>query len=176
MDALNEIRLAIHADELQFYIQDESADGGSSEMWTAKAGEILLATADRMIGVGTLRNTFVPVTIKTFAAEPPFLTFNDNVIDQINECDLEVSSGKIIIAGIFDDFECAKRIEIKKGIYRARIYYGNLDKLDEFYAIHLWLTKKRQDLKIVKSRQAKIWHELFKKEGIYSYGVDFNYN
>ena len=89
------------------------------------------------------------------------MTNEENVIGQINECDIEVISGKIVISGCTDYFPDAKRIELKNGIYRARIYYGNLEKISEdgldgedFYEIHLWQTDKKQDLKIVKGRQA----------------------
>lgn len=175
MEAINEIRLAVFADELQFYIQDETADGYLLE-WTAKAGERLLATTDGMIAIGTLRNAFLPIAIKTFDEEPPFLSLKEGIIDQINESDLEVSSGKIVIAGIGDDFNDVKKVKLIKGIYRARIYYGNLSKLDEFYEIHLWITNKRHDLAVIKSRQAKPWNELFKKEDLYppSNGLNFN--
>ena len=101
----------------------------------------------------------VPVTIKMFDIEPPFLPDNENEIGQINECDIEVNSGKIVIAGCTDYFPDAKRIDLKNGIHRARIYYGNLDKLSEggldgedFYEIHLWQTDKKQDLKTIKDR------------------------
>jgi hypothetical protein len=161
MTATNEIKLELLADYFQFYIQDEKVDGDLSDSWTTEAVELLLATTDGTIGVGTVRNMDVRVIIKTFEIEPPFSTDNENTIGQINECDIEVSSGRIVIAGCTDYFPYAKRIELKNGIYRARIYYGNLDKLsedgldgDDFYEIHLWQTDKKQDLKIIKDRHA----------------------
>ena len=141
---ITEIKLELFADYFQFYIQDENANGDLSEKWTDEAVEQLLAITDGTIGVGTVRNMDVPVTIKTFDTEPAFLTDVENVIGQINECNIEVNSGKVVIAGCTDYFPDAKRIELKNGIYRARIYYGNLDKLSEdgldgedFYEIHL---------------------------------------
>jgi hypothetical protein len=161
MTTTNEIKLELFADYFQFYIQDEKVDGDLSDSWTTEAVELLLATTDGTIGIGTVRNMDVPVTIKTFDIEPQFLTDNKNEIGQINECDIEVSSGKIAIAGCTDYFPDAKRIELKNGIYRARIYYGNLDKLSEdgldgedFYEIHLWQTDKKQGLKTIKDRHA----------------------
>lgn len=157
----NEIKLEIFADYFQFYIQDENANGDLSEKWTDEAVEQLLAITDGTIGVGTVRNMDVPVTIKTFDTEPAFLTDVENVIGQINECNIEVNSGKIVIAGCTDYFPDAKRIELKNGIYRARIYYGNLDKLSEdgldgedFYEVHLWMTNKQENSKIIKNRNA----------------------
>ena len=159
MTVINEIKLELFADYFQFYIQDEKVDGDLSDKWTTEAVELLLATTDGTIGVGTVRNMDVPVTIKTFDTDPPLLTDDENVIGQINECDIKVSSGKIVIAGCTEYFPDAKRIELQNGIYRARIYYGNLDKLsengldgDDFYEIHLWQTNKKQDLKIIKKR------------------------
>jgi len=161
MTARNEIKLELFADYFQFYIQDENADGHLSDKWTTEAVEILLATTVGTIGIGTVRNMDVPVTVKTFDKEPPFMTDEENVIGQINECDIDVSSGKIAISGCTDYFPDAKRIELKNGIYRARIYYGNLEKISEdgldgedFYEVHLWKTDKKQDLKIVKARKA----------------------
>ena len=158
---ITEIKLELFADYFQFYIQDENANGDLSEKWTDEAVEQLLAITDGTIGVGTVRNMDVPVTIKTFDTEPAFLTDVENVIGQINECNIEVNSGKVVIAGCTDYFPDAKRIELKNGIYRARIYYGNLDKLSEdgldgedFYEIHLWMTNKQENLKIIKNRNA----------------------
>jgi hypothetical protein len=159
MTAINEIKLELFADYFQFYIQDEKVDGDLSNKWTTETVEQLLATTDGTIGVGTVRNMDVPITIKTFETEPPFLMDNENAIGQINECDIEVSSGTIVIAGCTEYFRDAKRIKLKNGIYRARLYYGNLDKLsedgldgDDFYEIHLWKTDRNQDQKIIKDR------------------------
>ena len=161
MTATNEIKLELFADYFQFYIQDEKADGDLGEKWTTEAVELLLATTDGTIGVGTVRNMAVPVTVKTFSTEPPFLTDNENVIGQINECDIKIGSGKIAIAGCTDYFPDAKRIELDNGVYRSRIYYCNLGKIsedgldgDHFYEIHLWRTNHKQELKVIKSRNA----------------------
>jgi hypothetical protein len=161
MIATNEIKLDLFADYFQFYIRDEKVDGDLSDKWTTEAVEQLLATTEGTIGVGTVRNMNVPVTIKTFDKEPSFLIDDENTIEQINECDIEVSSGRIAIAGCTEYFPDAKRLELKNGVYRARIYYGNLDKLSEdgldgedFYEIHLWLTDKKRELKIIKDRHA----------------------
>ena len=45
-------------------------DGDLSDKWTTETVEQLLATTDGTIGVGTVRNMDVPVTIKTFETEP----------------------------------------------------------------------------------------------------------
>ena len=141
---MKEIRLELFADYFQFYIQDEKAGGDLSDKWTKEASDMLLATTDGTIGIGTARNMVVPVAIKTFDTEPVFLTDEEDAIGKINECNIEVRSGRIVVAGCTDYFPDAKRIELENGIYRARIYYGNLDKISEdgldgedFYEIHL---------------------------------------
>ncbi|GGH83096.1 hypothetical protein HNQ91_005974 [Filimonas zeae] len=106
---INEIKLDIFADYFQLYLKDENAEGDLSKMWTQEAIERLLAITDGTIGVGTVRNMDVPVIIKIFTTEPPLLADGEDVIAQINECDIEVSSGKIVIAGCTDLFaRCRK--------------------------------------------------------------------
>jgi hypothetical protein len=134
--------LKLFADYFQFYLQDESAKGDLSESWTPEAVDRLLALAPGTIGIGTARNMEVPVVIE-IADEPPDNTTNG--WDQVNECTLEVSSGRIVVAGCSDYFPDAARIEVPPGAYRARIYYGNLNSLsgngldgDDHYRIVLW--------------------------------------
>jgi hypothetical protein len=157
----NQIRLELFADYFQFYLQDEAVEGDLSNSWTDEAVDILLAATTGTIGVGTVRNMDVPVTLKTYETQPELLSDPENTIGQINECDIELSSGKLVIAGCTDYFPEAKRIDLDKGIYRARIYYGNLDTLtedgldgDDFYEIHLWKTDFKQELKVMKNRNA----------------------
>lgn len=153
----NEIKLELFADYFQFYIQDEQVEGDLSDQWTEEAIKLLLVTTNGTIGVGTIRNMNVPVTIKTFDKEP--LLSSEKEFDHINECDLEITSGKVVILGCSDYFPDAIRIQLTNGIHRARIYYGNLDKVSEngldgedFYEIHLWQTDQAQGLKTIKNR------------------------
>jgi hypothetical protein len=155
---MNEYNLELFADYFQFYLKDEQVPGDLSDQWTENAVKILLATAEGTIGVGTVRNMTVPVNIKIFETDPVLLSDKQNIFDQINECDIEVSSGKIVVAGCTDYFKEAKRIELLNGIYRARIYYGNLDKLSEdglddedFYEIHLWKTNMKTNLTVLRA-------------------------
>jgi hypothetical protein len=57
--------LKLLADYHQFYIQDEAADGDLSDSWDDAATARLLAIAPGTIGIGTVRNAEVPVTIET---------------------------------------------------------------------------------------------------------------
>jgi hypothetical protein len=70
----------------------------------------------------------------------------------VNECTLDVQSGRIVIAGCTDYFPTAARIEVSPGSYRARLYYGNLDALsDDHYKVVLWLAAPGP-LKVLKQR------------------------
>lgn len=114
----------LFADYFQFYLQDESAIGDLSDSWTQEAVDRLLAIAPGTIGVGTVRNMTVPVAVELSDAEP---TEDSANWDHVNECNLEVQSGRIVVAGCTDYFPEAARIDLPPGSYRARIYYGNLD-------------------------------------------------
>jgi hypothetical protein len=157
---IKEVKTELFADYYQFYIQDEKVDGDLSNSWTQEAVDRLLALAPGTIGVGTVRNIYVPVTIKLFDQEPEIENDLESV-GQINECDIEATSDKLVVAGCTDYFPDAKRIDVDKGIYRARVYYCNLDKIsedgldgDDYYEIHLWPTKEKTDIKIVRSKNA----------------------
>src|SRR5271157_5437345 len=98
----------LFADYFQFYLQDERAKGDLSESWTEEAVAQLLALAPGTIGVGTVRNMEVPVDLELDDDLP-----NDdlNVWDHVNECSIEVPSGRIVVAGCTDYFPDAARVE-----------------------------------------------------------------
>ncbi|MGI4737509.1 MAG: hypothetical protein ACRYG7_20270 [Janthinobacterium lividum] len=157
MNPIQELNLELFTDYFQFYIQDEQAVGDLGEDWTDEAVDRLLATTAGTIGVGTMRNMDAPVSIKLFDSEPSFIERDD--IGQVNECDLEITSGKAVIAGCTDYFPDAQRLDLTNGIYRARIYYSNLDKISEdgldgedYYEVHLWLTNKSQATNVLIAR------------------------
>lgn len=130
------------ADYFQFYLQDESAEGNLGERWTEEAVARLLAVAPGAVGVGTVRNMNVPVTVEVLDAEP------DSDLeswDHVTECSLEAPTGRIVIAGCTDYFPDAARIEVKPGTHRLRISYGSLQSLsedgldgDDRYRVQLW--------------------------------------
>jgi hypothetical protein len=157
MNPIQEVNLELFTDYFQFYIQDEQAEGDPGEGWTDETVAMLLTTATGIIWVGTIRNVNAPVSVKLFESEP-FIAERDD-IGQVNECDLEITSGKAVIAGCTDYFPDAQRLDLANGIYRARIYYGNLDKISEdgldgedYYEVHLWLTNKSQATNVLIAR------------------------
>lgn len=152
---VQEHNLELFADYFQFYIQDETVDGNLSESWTQEAVDRLLAITDGTLGIGTVRNMSVPVTIKLFSKEPAL--FNIDLYDQVNECDLRITSGKVVIAGCTDYFPDAKRIETAPGLYRVRVYYQKLNTLrenelegDDHYELHLWKAHSNSGINILK--------------------------
>ena len=145
----------LFADYFQFYLQDESAKGDLSESWTPEAADRMLATAPGTMGVGTVRNMRVPVEVEIADAAP-----NDDTSewDQVNECTLDVLSGRVVIAGCTDYFPDAARIELPPAIYRARIYYGQLNAVranglegDDHYKVVLW-NAAPEPIRVLKQR------------------------
>lgn len=148
----------IFADYHQFYLQDEQADGDLSDAWTQEAVDNLLALAPGTIGVGTARNMTVPVTVEILDSQPENEDFSE--WDMVNECSIDVPTGKIVIAGCTDYFPDAARIKVTPGTYRARIYYGKLETLsddglegEDNYRVVLWLGESIKP-KVLKRRKA----------------------
>ncbi len=145
----------LFADYFQFYLQDEAVEGDLSEGWTQEAVDRLLAIAPGKIGVGTVRNMNVPVVVEIAEFAP------DNDVsqwDRVNECDFEVQSSRVVIAGCTDYFPDAARIDLPPGSYRARVYYGKLKTLspdgldgDDHYKIVLW-SAPSGPVKVIKQR------------------------
>ncbi len=133
---------SIFADYFQFYIQDEAAEGHLSEAWTEDAVNRLLAVAPGTVGIGTVRNMDVPVTVEVLAGEPEL---DLSAWQHVVECSLEVKSSNLVIAGCTDYFPEAARIEIEPGNYRVRACFTGLDSLSEDgldgndrYHLQLW--------------------------------------
>ena len=132
----------LFADYFQFYLQDEAADGNLGDSWTEEAVERLLAIAPGVVGVGAVRNMDVPVVLEVLAEEP---TPDVESWDHVTECSLEVSTGRIVIAGCTDHFPDAARVEVPPGTYLVRVSYGSLDTLsedgldgDDHYRVQMW--------------------------------------
>jgi hypothetical protein len=149
----------LFADYYEFYLQDESAEGNLSDSWTDLAIQRMLALAPGTIGVGTVRNTTVPVVVEVSKSEP---MEDISPWDHVNECSIDLPSGQIVVAGCTDYFPDAARIKVSPGCYRARLFYGDLDTLSkdgldgkDHYKVALWpalsgeavVIKQRQGLK-----------------------------
>jgi len=102
----------------------------------------MLALGPHVIGVGTARNMTVPVTVRICGARPDV---SAEGFDRVNECAIEVETGRLVIAGCTDYFPDAARIEVVPGAYHVLIGYKGLDTLskngldgDDSYRIFLW--------------------------------------
>jgi hypothetical protein len=136
------LHFELFADYHQFYLQDELVKGDLSESWTPDATSRLLAVAPGTIGVGTVRNMEVPVDVEICVVET-VESFDD--WDQVNDCSIEISSGRIVVAGCTDYFPDAARIDVSPAVYRARVFYGKLGSLSDnglqgqdHYRVVLW--------------------------------------
>jgi len=116
----------------------------------------LLAIAPRMIGIGTVRNMDVPVTIEIHDREPD----NDtSEWDHVVEAALDVGSGRIVVAGCTDYFPDAMRVEVPSGSYCVRVSYGALENIsadglsgEDHYRVQLWLGPSSTAVHVVKQR------------------------
>ncbi|MFL6710493.1 MAG: hypothetical protein ACJ8HI_20005 [Massilia sp.] len=139
---MSRYELMLFADYHQFYIQDENVDGNLSDAWTDEAAGRLLAVAPGTVGIGTVRNVDVPVTIAVLEREP---VFDAAKFDQVVECSIMVQSGAIVAAGCTDYFPGAARIKVPPGPYRVRASFESLDSVsadglegNDHYHLQLW--------------------------------------
>lgn len=139
---MSHYELTLFADYYQFYLQDASADGNLSDAWTDDAVERLLAVAPGTVGIGTVRNLDVPVTLSILEREP---VFDPEKFDQVVECSVAVESGSLVVAGCTDYFPEALRIKIPSGPYRVRASFEGLDSVSangldgkDQYHLQLW--------------------------------------
>jgi hypothetical protein len=154
---MKSLELSLFADYFQFYIQDEAATGDLSESWNEEATARLLAEAPGVIGIGTARNMDVPVAVEIHDQEPDD---DSSAWDHVVEAQLNLASGRIVVAGCTDYFPDAKRVEVPVGSYRARVSYGALKTLSEdglsgedHYRVQLWLAPP-MPVRVLKQRQA----------------------
>jgi len=141
---MTEYQYQLFADYFQFYLQDEWAEGNLSRSWTEETVKNHLALALGIIGIETFRDMTVPVFIELRDSAPIDDNFDD--WDHVNECNINVPSGRIVVAGCSDYFVDAHRISVTPGCYKAQIYYGGLDTLsdnglqgEDHYRVVLWL-------------------------------------
>ena len=120
--------LELFADYCQFRIQDERATDKLPDAWTNEAVERLLAVAPGAVGVGTVRNTDVPVTIEILEREPEC---DAGDFDHIVECSIALDSGVLVAAGTTDYLPDAKRIDVTPGSYRVRVCFAQLDTVSD---------------------------------------------
>jgi hypothetical protein len=126
---MQKIELTLFADYHQFYLQDDDIRFGDlSNAWTPEATEQLLAVADHVVGVGTIRSMNVSVHI---AIENQLPDLDLSEWDRVNRASLACDTGRIVVAGCTDYFPDAKRLEVVPGVYDVLVGYRNLQSLSE---------------------------------------------
>ncbi|MFS4416609.1 hypothetical protein [Maribacter sp. 2307ULW6-5] len=142
--------LEIFADYFQFYLFDEKSNPNFEEEWSPFAVNNLMAVTKEGIGIETVRNMVVPVHLILHDAEPR-LREDVRSVFQINEAEISIRSGKLVVMGCSDYLPEAKRIELPNGRYKIRVYYHGLDTVsedgldgDDSYGIEIWKTNKEQ--------------------------------
>lgn len=84
-----------------FYLQDENVEDDLSGSWTEYAERNLLALEPGALGVGTLSSGEIAVEVHVVDSIP---TDDFESWDHVMECDLEVPSSIVVIAGAMDFF------------------------------------------------------------------------
>ena len=108
-------QLKLFADYFQFYFQDDNSDYGDlSEAWTEDATNQLMAISDRVVGIGTARDTDVQVYVIVDNQLPELDT---SKWDRVNRAKIYIETGRIVFAGPTDYFPDATRIEVTQGLY-----------------------------------------------------------
>jgi hypothetical protein len=138
------VKLEITTDYRQFVLKDEESKNDFADLWDKESIANMMAVRPDVIGVRTRRVTSVPVTVEVL--EEPLTLDNTVAWDHVNECTIQLPSGKLVVMGVTDYFPSAKRIVVAPGKYGVRIFYGNLDSVsydaidgEDFYRVELWL-------------------------------------
>lgn len=142
-------QLNVFADSFQFLVQDRMEDCAYPENWSDELASQLFVIGDKVVGVGTVRDLDVEVVLEIFDApldeeereQDPDVTDWDQVI----QCNLNIPSGRLLIAGPTEDFEEVARLDVPPGQYGIRVFWGNLDSIDDMgfegddlYKIMMW--------------------------------------
>lgn len=144
----------IYPDYHQFYLIDNNVDPDFTGIWTPNALKNMIGLKNGLVGISTARISNIPITLTVRDFAP---AIELDKYDKINECSLNVPSGKIVVMGCTDYIPEAKRIIVNPGVYRLYIKYGNLDKISEdalegedFYEIDMWLENEEKDMVVIK--------------------------
>ncbi|TDT24015.1 hypothetical protein EV562_11939 [Streptomyces sp. BK208] len=115
--------LTLFADYFQIHVCDADADGDLSDAWTGQAVADHLAVAQDALGIGTVVNVDVSVTVVLLPQEPED---DSSEFDHVVEAGLEVSSGRLMVLGCTDYGPGAATFEVPPGLNRVRVSRSNL--------------------------------------------------
>ncbi|HYK54241.1 MAG TPA: hypothetical protein VEV38_11975 [Candidatus Eremiobacteraceae bacterium] len=127
----------------QVHLKDETSTDDLSMQWTPEAVARELAIGDRVLGIGTYRDTNVPFEVDVFEKPPD--PVGGESWDRINDVTIDVQSGALVLWGCGEYWPTSPRISVKPGSYAVRIFYGGKDTLSEdgvdgadHYRIWIW--------------------------------------
>jgi hypothetical protein len=139
----SETKLDIFADYHQFYLLDEGTAFHTKNLWhDPQSVSDMIDAGPGEVAVGTLRNFTVPVTVRVLDSDPEHYP---DQWDHITEASLEIMSGRLVVMGCTDYEPDAKRIAVKPGHYRVRVFYADLKSVapngldgDDYIEVVLW--------------------------------------
>jgi len=151
---LEERKLQVFADAFRFDLRDEAYTEDFAKLWTREAMKEMIVVGHLMVGIMTIRNTIVPVTIRHLDSYPNKVVQSE--WDQIVECSINIRSGALVVFGN-EYFPEAPRINLDPGKYGLQICWGNLDSIssdglegDDRYQVSLWKSDEPLDIRFVK--------------------------
>ena len=135
-------RFRIDSDYYQFHIRDGYTQNGAlGEAWTAEALKIDVAVAAGIIGVGTVRNTSVAVSVEVLASPPDVKDLDS--WDRVIDASIAIPSGNLELTS--PTWEDRETVAVAPGNYRIRIHSGNIvaaqqpgSRLRERYKVLIW--------------------------------------
>lgn len=146
---------SLFAEHFQFYVQDKSTDNSLSIYWDEQSREDLFACSDEIIGVATVRNMDVPVTLALIEKEPEDESLDE--WDHVVQSMLSLPTGTLLLTGPTSDETESLKVNVDPGLYGVRVYYGMLDEIDaegfegdDFYKVSLWKTDKPLETEVLK--------------------------
>ncbi|MFF2997498.1 hypothetical protein ACFVTC_23500 [Streptomyces sp. NPDC057950] len=115
--------LTLFADYFQIHVSDADSDGDLSDAWTDQAVSDHLAVAPDALGIGTVVNVNVSVTVIVLPQEP---SDDSSEFDHVVEAGLDVPSGRLVVLGCTDYAPDAATFEVASGWNRVRVSRGDL--------------------------------------------------
>ena len=115
--------LTLFADYFQIHVSSADSDGDLSDAWTDQAVADHLAVAPGALGIGTVVNVNVSVTVVLLAQEP---SDDSSEFDHVVEAGLDVSLGRLMVLGCTDYAPEAATFEVPPGRNRVRVSRSNL--------------------------------------------------
>lgn len=129
----------VYASHHQFYLVASGGAHDADVVWDGAGLERHLGVAPGLVAIGTIGDTFLPVSIEVWNEEPPLdLDAWDHVVD----ASLDVPSGSLELHGVEGPAEL-EPIALEPGTYRVRSSAAGLEGADEMtggdsYRVQLW--------------------------------------